>query len=321
MASWLITEDGTRLRVGRGGVLIGRRSSCDLVVPQKGASRRHALVRAAASGGEVVHFGRGPTHRNGVAVQDVAPLTDGDQLEIAGFTVRFVADAADSEERQWVLESAGGTLWGVTRTPFVVGSAAASDLEIAGWPAEAARFHALPDSLVVELCAPGRVRDVAVASEEFVGLGAGDRIEFGGVGLRVLAPGLGSEGTTHLAPGIRPPTAVSLHFHERGGLLSLHFGCERLSVHLPDRRCDLVAALLRPPGDRRAGDFVSDDELAPRVWPGQFGKGRTDLNLLLHRTRRSLLEAGIDGPALLERGRGGGETRFVLPRDVPVTVE
>ena len=321
MASWLITEDGTRLRVGRGGVVIGRRSSCDLVVPDKGASRRHALVRTTASGGEVVHLGRGPTNRNGQSVQDAAELSDGDVLEIAGVSIRFVAEARDAEERQWVLESAGGALYGITRSPFAVGSAPAADLEIADWPEAAARFHVLPDSLVVELCAPGRVCNKAVEAEQFLGLRVGDRVEFGGVALRVLAPGLGSEGTTYLAPVSRSPDTVSLHFHERGGLLSLHFGRERLSVHLPDRRCDLVAALLRPPGRRRAGDFVSDDELAPRVWPGQLGKGRTDLNLLIHRTRRSLLEAGLDGPALLDRGPGGGETRFALSQDATVTVE
>ena len=45
MSCWLITGDGTRVRVGRGGLVIGRRSDCGLVLADPGVSRRHALVR------------------------------------------------------------------------------------------------------------------------------------------------------------------------------------------------------------------------------------------------------------------------------------
>ena len=93
-----------------------------------------------------------------------------------------------------------------------------------------------------------------------------------------------------------------------------------MSVHLPDRRCDLIATLLQPPGGLDPGDFVSDEILAPRIWPGHPGKGRTDINLLLHRTRKSLIEAGVDGPALLVRGEGGGESRFVLASRAKVSI-
>lgn len=321
MTSWLVTKQ-ERLRIGRGGLVIGRRPDCDLVVRGDKVSRRHALVRATGAGVEVVHIGKGPTLVNGAAVRDVAALAHDDVVQVGDTSVRVaVSDGEDAPEQMWVLETPGGTLCGLRRSPFVVGGAPGDDLVLAGWPAAGAQFHVLVDGLVVEVSADARVRGKAARAGDYVSLGVGDKVEFGGTAISVLAAGQGTEGTTRLTVSWSPPTFVGLHFHERGGLLTMDFpAADRVSVHLPDRRCDLVAALLQPPGGLRAGDDVSDDALAPRVWPGQPGKGRTDINLLLHRTRRSLLEAGVDGPALLLRADGGGASRIALAKGAKVTV-
>jgi len=289
-------------------------------------SRRHALVRETPRGAEVVHLGKAPTRVNGTEVRDVATLRHGDLIQIGQSTLTVgLGDSGEAAgSRVWMLESPGKALYGVTRSPHVVGGAEGDDVVLEGWPPGAARFHVVQDQLVVELGAPGRVRGEEREVEESVSLRVGDTVEFGGLALSVLAAGLGSEGTTRLTAAWQPPTEVQLHFHARGGLLALTFPDtpkdEQPSVPLPDRRCDLIATLLKPPGGLKAGEYVSDEVLAPRVWPGQPGKGRTDINLLLHRTRKSLLEAGVDGPALLERAKGGGETRIVVAKRAKVTI-
>lgn len=327
MSCWLVGQDGARVRVGRGGLVVGRRSDCGLVLADPGVSRRHALIRETRDGAEVVHLGKAPTRVNGDDVRDVAPLANADLIEIGAstLTVALGEGGEGPTGRGWMLESLGKALYGISRSPYVVGGGEADDVVLEAWPPGAARFHAVQDSLVVELGSPGRVRGVAREVEESVSLRVGDTIEFGGTALSVLASGLGSEGTTRVSAAWTPPHRVSLHFHARGGLLSLEFphtpaSEAPVSIHLPDRRCDLVATLLQPPGGLKAGDLISDEVLAPRVWPGQHGKGRTDINLLLHRTRKNLVEAGVDGPALLERGKGGGETRFVVARKAEVTI-
>ena len=327
MSCWVKAKNGARVRVGRGGLVVGRRSDCGLVLPNPEVSRRHALIRETARGVEVVHLGKVPTRVNGEDVRDTSPLAHGDLIEIGSsvLTVGIGESPAPSTSRVWMLESAGKALYGITRSPYVVGGDDRDDVVLETWPTSAARFHAVQDSLVVELAAAGRVNGEQREVEESVSLRVGDTVEFGGLALSVLAAGVGTEGTTRVTNSWTPPSRVSLDFHARGGLLSLEFpdgsaDDPPLAVHLPDRRCDLIATLLQPPGSLRTGEFVPDDVLAPRVWPGQPGKGRTDINLLLHRTRKSLLEAGVDGPALLDRGKGGGETRIVLARGAEVSI-
>jgi hypothetical protein len=112
---------------------------------------------------------------------------------------------------------------------------------------------------------------------------------------------------------------VRLAFLARGGRLTFDWrGCPR-DVYLPERRCDLVAALLQPPAPFAAGDFVPDDVLLPMVWPGRV-MSRVDLNTVLHRARQDLARAVVDGGALLARAEGGNATRFVLARDADILV-
>lgn len=322
MDCWLITAAGARVRVGRGGLVVGRRPDCGLVLFDPAVSRRHALVRETRNGAEIVHIGQAPTLVNGDEVGDVARLVDGCEIRIGEqrLTVELDGGAGGPAGRAWILQGPDEAMYGLHRTPFVVGSAPGDDLLLPAWPPSAARFDAVQESLVVELLRPGLVRGQPVLAGELVSLEVGDEIRYGGLGLSVLSFGVSEAETTRAAITWLPPTEASLHFQARGGLLQLGFPDGPVTVYLPDRRCDLVAALLSPPGGVLAGEFVPDELLAPRIWPGRPGKGRTDVNSLISRTRRTLVDAGVDGPALLERGPGGGESRLVLAPGARVTI-
>jgi hypothetical protein len=116
------------------------------------------------------------------------------------------------------------------------------------------------------------------------------------------------------------PSLVHLEFLTRGGRLTVsHDGVQR-AVYLPERRCDLVAALLKPPPPFAPGDFVPDEVILPRIWPGRT-MSRVDLNVLIHRARHDLVRAEINGAAILDRIEGGNATRFRVARDAQVTVD
>jgi hypothetical protein len=123
--------------------------------------------------------------------------------------------------------------------------------------------------------------------------------------------------TAPLAAPDLPVSAVLL-FLQKGGRLTLGFGAREHTAWLADRRCDLVASLLKPQGAYAPGDVVPDEVLFRRVWPGGE-PGRTELNTLVFRARKDLLKAGLDGAALLERQPGG--VRFRLAARAAVRVD
>ena len=92
------------------------------------------------------------------------------------------------------------------------------------------------------------------------------------------------------------------------------------TVYLPERRCDLVATLLQPPPPFAPGEFVSDEVILPRIWPGR-SMTRVDLNVLIHRARHDLVRAELDGAALLDRAEGGNATRFRIARGARISVD
>ena len=55
------------------------------------------------------------------------------------------------------------------------------------------------------------------------------------------------------------------------------------------------------------------------VWPRKTGAGRSELNILISRCRRDLVDAGLAGPRLLERV--GGPTRFRLADSVEIAMK
>ena len=112
-------------------------------------------------------------------------------------------------------------------------------------------------------------------------------------------------------PGLRP----------RGGRVVLSTAEGERAVFLADKRLDLVIALLRPPAGFQPGDFIPDDVVRPIVWPRNPGVTRPEINVLIGRCRRDLVEAGLAGARLLQRAPGGGGTRFALAPGAVVVVE
>ena len=131
---------------------------------------------------------------------------------------------------------------------------------------------------------------------------------------------VGAAATTALGGG-ELPARVAIELLPRGGRVVFSIGAGDRAVYLADRRFDLVVALARPPGGLRAGEFVSDDALRAVVWPRRPSVSRPEINMLISRCRRDLVEAGLAGPRLIERAPGGGGTRLALAPGAEVVMK
>ncbi len=84
----LIAETGTlkgaRWPVDREEVVIGRSPECDVVIPDRQVSRRHARLIRRGDAYFIQDLGsKNGTHVNGVAVQGIYRLQDGDVIQVA----------------------------------------------------------------------------------------------------------------------------------------------------------------------------------------------------------------------------------------------
>ena len=311
--------------------MLGRAADCDVVLVSEDASRRQAMVYLGADGPHVVPMGRAPTLLDGVVVETPRACGHGSNVEVPGLKCTLVAEPVTLRdgEPSWVIERVGGAFFGIGERPLTIGGAPDDGLHVAGLPAHALTFRVVSERLVVEFGTAGTVDGRAIAAGSVEGLAPGSRVTGGeladpnhSIALRVIDGGRQHDATTRGA-GVRLPdeqvTTAALEFLPHGGRLRLVSGSRELSLYLPDRRCDLVACLLQPPAPLLPGEFVPDDVLLPRVWPGKPAD-RTAINVLVHRLRRDLVRAGIDGCALVERSAGGGATRFALSRGASVGV-
>lgn len=95
MARFLVEEEGrpTRsYRVVTEAIVIGRLDTADLVLPDTGVSRKHALVERDGAGWAIVdNESANGTAVNGAAVTR-APLAHGDVVTIGKFTLTFQTD-------------------------------------------------------------------------------------------------------------------------------------------------------------------------------------------------------------------------------------
>lgn len=89
---------GRVIKLGKDDLLIGRDSGCDLELPDDSVSRRHALIRRAASGYTVIDAAsKNGTYLNGVRV-DARQLEPGDRLRIGGHIFKYLsADRFEAE--------------------------------------------------------------------------------------------------------------------------------------------------------------------------------------------------------------------------------
>jgi hypothetical protein len=303
--------------------LIGRKQDCDLVSDDPSVSRRHALVRLTAEGAELVPLGRGPVELNGKKLDKPAALADGDELGVPGLVLEVHIDAQRPDAKassSWRLERERGGSFGLVHSPFVIGGDEGDDLIVKRWPDHALRFHVAQGELYLE---PTVAKVLRNGAEVEVGamepLLVTDQVNFRKETFIVRqAP---RDATTAVAGLHDLPTRVAIEMLPRGGWLVLQTAEGERAVFLADKRLDLVIALLRPPEGFQPGDFIPDEAVCRIVWPRNPGVSRPEINVLIGRCRRDLVEAGLAGARLLQRSPGGGGTRFALAPGAVVVVE
>ena len=319
----MTVPNGASRRVGPNGLLIGRKQDCDLVCDDPSVSRRHALVRLTANGAELVPLGRGPVELNGKKLDKPAALADGDTLAVPGLSLEVQIDAQRpdrSASASWRLERARGGSFGLVHSPFVIGGDEGDDLIVKRWPAHALRFHIAQGELYLEPTVAKATRNgAALEAGAMEPLVVGDAIAFRKELFTVSQ--VAHDATTAVATVNDLPSQVAIEILPRGGRVVLTTAEGARALFLADKRLDLVIALLRPPAGYQPGDFIPDDVVRAIVWPRNPGVSRPEINVLIGRCRRDLVEAGLAGARLLERSPGGGGTRFAVAPGAIVTVE
>jgi hypothetical protein len=311
----VVVADGPSRRVGANGLLIGRQRDCDIVAVDPAVSRRHALVRLTAEGAEVVPLGKAPVSVNGIDSTSAVQLGDGDVLRVPGLELHLEISVPRPERGKpagFVLERADGGSFGISHTPFTLGGGEADDLIVKKWPAATLLFHVAQGELFLEVrdgtCARGDETLVAGTLEP---LAIGDTIACRGETF-TIAHAVGRVATTAVGAKSDLPSRVVIEMLPRGGRVVFTVGARDYAVYLADRRFDLIVALLRPPAGYQTGDFIPDDTVRTGVWPRKHSVSRPEINMLISRCRRDLVEVGLAGPRLLERAPGGGGTRLAL---------
>lgn len=311
----VVVADGPSRRVGPAGILIGRQRDCDIVAIDPSVSRRHALVRLTGDGAEVVPLGKAPVTINGEPHTNAQALANGDELRVPGLVLSISIDlprpAKSASAGAYVLERAGLS-FGITHSPFVIGGGDSDDLIVKKWRANALLLHVAQGILYVE------ARDGKAAKNgELLEAGAleplafGDQLTYRGESF-VIGHAQGRVATTAVGVSGELPTHVVIEILPRGGRVVFTIAGREHPVYLADRRFDLMVALLRPPAEYKPGELIPDDTVRTIVWPRKTAVSRQEINMLISRCRRDLVDAGIAGPRLIERAPGGGATRVVL---------
>lgn len=311
MAIWLKDASGIRVPLVGGSLLVGRSPTCHVVLASPRVSRQQVLIVELEGGAQVVPLGRAPTLLRGAPLEGPTVARHGDVLDIDGatFQLEIATPAAPSA---WLIQ-AGQRSYPVRASGFRAGGAETDDIRLPEWPDGAVVFYPAGPSLLAEIH-----HDVAVSGAttdgELVLLPAGSTLDHRGLSITVVLA-TDAPATADLG-GL--PTDLSVELMPNGALFKLRISRE-YSVWLPRKRGDLVAALLSPPGGLKAGDWVPDELLIPRVWGGESAS-REQLNTLIHRTRLTLAAAGLPGAAIIERAPGGKSTRAQIARGARASV-
>ena len=326
MSRWRLEfEAGDKLALRRGVVVVGRSSSCDVVLDDPAISRRQLLLHVTAEGVVLANVGRQAVSRNGSEIDESALAGDGDRIRIGGSPFAVVrATVAEEAESRWILRLDGGLTLKPRRTPFTVGGGGADDLRLDGWPAAGLSLHDVDTGVIVELGADSGslLRDderSAFDADGFARVALGGELLVGGRRFAFLQGDGGLEGSTEIG-GVETVVEVRLEAYKRGGVLSIGRGGATVEVFLAQRRFALLRALLSPNKPALAGDLVPVEALCRTIWPDDPHKDESDFNVLLYRVRRDLLRAGIDAGAVIERARGSGMVRSPLGEGARVMI-
>lgn len=309
----VVVENGPSRRVGTNGILIGRQGDCDIVATDPQVSRRHALVRLTSDGAEVVPLGRAPIELNGKEHAAPSALADGDVLRIPGLELHLEISIPPPQRdapAAFLLERNANS-FRISHTPFTLGSGDTDDLIIKAWPASALVFHLAQGELFVLVREGEATRSgQPLPADTLEPLAVGDTVAYRGDTFAIAAAP-GRVATTAVGSASLLPTKVEIEMLPRGGRVLFTVGGREHAVYLADRRFDLLVALLRPTG-YQPGEFIPDDTVRAIVWPRKPEVSRQEINMLISRCRKDLVDVGLAGPRLLERAPGGGGTRIAL---------
>ena len=311
--AYLDLPDGVAVRIDAAGLLLGRHRSCDIQLEDETASRRHALLRLAPDGVELVVLGKLPVQVNDRACPASQALRDGDRVVLPGLTARVRVEAHDDSVPVGYCLRHGRERLHIRAARFVIGSGPAANVAIASLSAEALVLQVAQGELYVDSDG-GTLNGVALEPGGPTAVHAGDVLGYGTETFHVELADDG-DASTVLTRGSPRATAVTLQVLPRGGRVTFAFPDGDRTVYLPGRRFKLVSALARA-----AGELVTDSELVPLVWDDddEVG-GRQDINVLLTRCRQDLVAAQIAATSLLERAPGGRATRLVLAPGAVIT--
>ena len=98
-------SDGSSQPIPQAGIVIGRDPGCDLVLRERGASRRHASVRPSLQGYIIADHSVNGLTVNGRRVEGSQVLGMGDVVRIGDEEFRFEADAATFEPEAALLDA------------------------------------------------------------------------------------------------------------------------------------------------------------------------------------------------------------------------
>jgi hypothetical protein len=320
----LVMTDGPSRRVSTKGVLIGRQRDCDIVALDPSVSRRHALIRLTSSAAEIVPLGRSPVEVNGKLYDKIHELADGDTLGVPGLTLKVELHAQSPDTTtppMFRLERERGGSFGIVHSPFVIGGGDTDDLIVKKWPPEALKLHVAQHELFLEVTSGKAMRNGnVVEAGAMEPLQLDDQIGYRKEVFIVRHADPHRAATTAVASMYDLPTKVVVEMLPRGGRVVFSVGDGERMVYMADRQLDLLIALLKPPEPYSVGEFVPDDIVRSIVWPRDPSVSRPEINMLISRCRRTLVEAGLSGPRLLVRAPGGGGTKLALADNVEVVV-
>lgn len=318
--------DGSERLIPPRGLTIGRGQDADILVEHRSASRAHVVVTVTSDGPQLVPLSPGPTWVDGRRTKARVSLREGALIAVPGLEVSVVLRTGAEQHNvvQWVIERGEGCLFGVGRAGVSVGGSADDDLQVRDLDDTALRFHVVMGRLSISTAVTVEIDGVALPAGVVEPLHAGQTVRCKGELFRVATGSTqAAAGTTegHDGAGDHPslPVRACIEFLPRGGRLELRIAGTTHAVGLSEQRCELVACLLQPPRPHVAGEFIDDETLAGRIWPGR-PSARTEFNVLVHRLRRDLIAARIDGARLIERAQAGRATRFQLAPGAIVAV-
>jgi hypothetical protein len=310
MGSWIRDAANIRVPLTAKGVLIGRSSACAIIVDEPVVSRRHALVLSAEDA-QILPLGKRGIVVGGVTRHEPTLIRDGDVFMVG--SARFTLELTAAKPQPGWQVAVGDRSYPIDCSVFTIGGDPNDNLFLSDWPPRACALHAASGQLIVErddLCELIGAR----LHDGFEAVSNGALLRRGATEIRfVEATAAGLTADEPMAP-----VGVVLEFVPNGALLHIKLKDDH-TVFLAQKRGDLVAALLNGGPGARAGEWMGDETLMARVW-GHQGASRTQLNVLVHRVRQSLTEAGLSGPALLQRAPGGGATRFLVASNASVSV-